>query len=78
MASRRPTPTSRSTTRVSARARGIEQFTSARPSTSAPPTPSMKAEELAAAEAARRGAKVLHIPTVFGAIVLAYNLPGAR
>jgi phosphate transport system substrate-binding protein len=37
----------------------------------------MKAEEIAAAEAARPGAKVLHIPTVFGAIVLAYNLPGS-
>jgi phosphate transport system substrate-binding protein len=36
----------------------------------------MKDEELTAAEAARAGAKVLHIPTVFGAIVLAYNLPG--
>ncbi len=36
----------------------------------------MKDEELQAAEAARAGAKVLHIPTVFGAIVLAYNLPG--
>lgn len=38
----------------------------------------MKDEELAAAEAARAGAKVLHIPTVFGAIVLAYNLPGVE
>jgi phosphate transport system substrate-binding protein len=36
----------------------------------------MKAEELTAAEAARPGAKVIHIPTVFGAIVLAYDLPG--
>ena len=36
----------------------------------------MKAEEITAAEAARPGAKVMHIPTVFGAIVLAYNLPG--
>jgi phosphate transport system substrate-binding protein len=36
----------------------------------------MKAEEITAAEAARAGAKVLHVPTVFGAIVLAYNLPG--
>jgi phosphate transport system substrate-binding protein len=35
----------------------------------------MKDEELTAAEEARAGAKVLHIPTVFGAIVLAYNLP---
>jgi phosphate transport system substrate-binding protein len=38
----------------------------------------MKAEELKAAEEARPGAKVLHIPTVFGAIVLAYNLPGVE
>jgi phosphate transport system substrate-binding protein len=38
----------------------------------------MKAEEITAAEAARTGAKVLHIPTVFGAIVLAYNLPGVE
>jgi len=37
----------------------------------------MKAEEITAAEAARTGAKVLQIPTVFGAIVLAYNLPGS-
>jgi phosphate transport system substrate-binding protein len=38
----------------------------------------MKDDELAAAEEARSGAKVLHIPTVFGAIVLAYNLPGVE
>jgi phosphate transport system substrate-binding protein len=38
----------------------------------------MKDEEIQAAEAARAGAKVLHIPTVFGAIVLAYNLPGVE
>jgi phosphate transport system substrate-binding protein len=37
----------------------------------------MKAEEITAAEAARAGAKVIQIPTVFGAIVLAYNLPGS-
>ena len=36
----------------------------------------MKPDEITAAEAARAGAKVIHIPTVFGAIVLAYNLPG--
>ena len=34
----------------------------------------MKDEEVAAAETAS-GAKVLHIPTVFGSVVLAYNLP---
>ena len=38
----------------------------------------MKAEELSAAEAARPGATVIHVPTVFGAIVLAYNLPGVE
>lgn len=38
----------------------------------------MKPAELSAAEAARPGAKVLHIPTVFGSIVLAYNLPGVK
>ena len=38
----------------------------------------MKDTELQAAEAARSGAKVLHIPTVFGAIVLAYNLPDVK
>jgi phosphate transport system substrate-binding protein len=37
----------------------------------------MKPEEIQAAEAARAGAKVLHIPTVFGSIVLAYNLAGS-
>ena len=37
----------------------------------------MKAEEIAAAEAARPGAKVEQIPTVFGSIVLAYNLAGS-
>lgn len=35
----------------------------------------MKDDEIAAAESAR-GAKVLHIPTVFGAVVLVYNLEG--
>lgn len=38
----------------------------------------MTAEELTAAETARSGAKMLHIPTVFGAIVVAYNLPGVE
>jgi phosphate transport system substrate-binding protein len=37
----------------------------------------MKAEEISAAEAARAGAKVEQIPTVFGSIVLAYNLAGS-
>ena len=35
----------------------------------------MKDTEIAAAEAARSGAKVIQIPTVFGSITLAYNLP---
>ena len=34
--------------------------------------------ELQAAQAARKGAKVLQIPTVFGSITLAYNLPGIK
>jgi phosphate transport system substrate-binding protein len=54
---------------------GIEQFTAQTVDFGASDA-YMKPEELAAAEAARPGAKVLHIPTVFGAIVLAYNLPG--
>ncbi len=54
---------------------GIEQFTAQTVDFGASDA-YMKAEELTAAEAARPGAKVLHIPTVFGAIVLAYNLPG--
>ena len=37
----------------------------------------MKPEEITAAEAARAGAKVEQIPTVFGSIVLAYNLAGS-
>jgi phosphate transport system substrate-binding protein len=37
----------------------------------------MKPEEIQAAEAARAGAKVEQIPTVFGSIVLAYNLAGS-
>jgi phosphate transport system substrate-binding protein len=36
----------------------------------------MTPTELKAAQAARSGAKVLQLPTVFGSIVLAYNLPG--
>ncbi len=35
----------------------------------------MKDTEIAAAEAARSGAKVIQVPTVFGSITLAYNLP---
>jgi phosphate transport system substrate-binding protein len=54
---------------------GIEQFTAQTVDFGASDA-YMKAEEITAAEAARTGAKVLHIPTVFGAIVLAYNLPG--
>jgi phosphate transport system substrate-binding protein len=38
----------------------------------------MKDTEIAAAEAARSGAKVLQIPTVFGSITLAYNLPDVK
>jgi phosphate transport system substrate-binding protein len=37
----------------------------------------MKPEEITAAEGARPGAKVEQIPTVFGSIVLAYNLGGS-
>jgi phosphate transport system substrate-binding protein len=54
---------------------GIEQFTAQTVDFGASDA-YMKAEEITAAEAARAGAKVIHIPTVFGAIVLAYNLPG--
>ncbi len=56
---------------------GIEQFTAQTVDFGASDA-FMKDEELAAAEAARAGAKVLHIPTVFGAITLAYNLPGVE
>ena len=55
---------------------GIEQFTKLTVDFGASDAP-MKDEEITAAEAAG-GAKVLHIPTVFGAVVLAYNLPGCR
>ena len=53
---------------------GIEQFTKLTVDFGASDAP-MKDEEITAAEAAG-GAKVLHIPTVFGAVVLAYNLEG--
>lgn len=53
---------------------GIEQFTKMTVDFGASDAP-MKDEEIAVAEAAG-GAKVLHIPTVFGAVVLAYNLEG--
>jgi phosphate transport system substrate-binding protein len=53
---------------------GIEQFTKLTVDFGASDAP-MKDEEITAAEAAG-GAKVLHIPTVFGAVVLAYNLKG--
>jgi phosphate transport system substrate-binding protein len=52
---------------------GIQQFTKLTVDFGASDAP-MKDEEITAAEAAS-GAKVLHIPTVFGAVVLAYNLP---
>ncbi len=52
---------------------GIEQFTKMTVDFGASDAP-MKDEEVAAAETAS-GAKVLHIPTVFGSVVLAYNLP---
>jgi phosphate transport system substrate-binding protein len=53
---------------------GIEQFSKMTVDFGASDAP-MKDEEIAAAQAAS-GAKVLHIPTVFGAVVVAYNLPG--
>jgi phosphate transport system substrate-binding protein len=53
---------------------GIEQFTKLTVDFGASDAP-MKDEELAAAEVAG-GAQVMHIPTVFGAVVLAYNLEG--
>jgi phosphate transport system substrate-binding protein len=53
---------------------GIEQFTKLTVDFGASDAP-MKDEEILAAEAAG-GAKVLHIPTVFGSVVLAYNLDG--
>jgi phosphate transport system substrate-binding protein len=53
---------------------GIQQFTQLTVDFGASDAP-MKDEEITAAEEAG-GAKVLHIPTVFGAVVLAYNLEG--
>jgi phosphate transport system substrate-binding protein len=53
---------------------GIEQFTKLTVDFGASDAP-MKDEEIAAAEQAG-GAKVMHIPTVFGAVALAYNLEG--
>ena len=55
---------------------GIEQFTKMTVDFGASDAP-MKDEEIAAAETAS-GAKVLHIPTVFGSVVLAYNLDGVE
>jgi phosphate transport system substrate-binding protein len=54
---------------------GIQQFTAQTVDFGASDA-FMKPEEITAAEAARTGAKVLQIPTVFGSITLAYNLPG--
>ncbi|MBN1630551.1 MAG: extracellular solute-binding protein, partial [Thermoleophilia bacterium] len=51
---------------------GIEQFTNLTVDFGASDAP-MKDEEIAAAEAAG-GANVLHIPTVFGAVAVAFNL----
>ena len=53
---------------------GIEQFT-AQTTDFGGTDAYMDEEELAAAEAARPGANVYHIPTVFGAVAVAYNLP---
>jgi phosphate transport system substrate-binding protein len=53
---------------------GIQQFTAQTVDFGASDA-FMKAEEITAAEAARTGATVIQVPTVFGAIVLAYNLP---
>jgi phosphate transport system substrate-binding protein len=53
---------------------GIQQFTAMTVDFGASDAP-MKDEEIAAAEAAS-GAKVLHIPTVLGAVVAAYNVDG--
>ena len=54
---------------------GIQQFTAQTVDFGASDA-YMKPAEITAAEAARAGAKVLLIPTVFGSITLAYNLPG--
>jgi phosphate transport system substrate-binding protein len=53
---------------------GIQQFTAMTVDFGASDAP-MKDEEITAAEAAS-GAKVLHIPTVMGAVVAAYNVDG--
>jgi phosphate transport system substrate-binding protein len=55
---------------------GIEQFTNMTVDFGASDAP-MTDEEIAAAETAS-GAEVLHIPTVFGSVVLAYNLEGVE
>lgn len=55
---------------------GIQQLTQMTVDFGASDAP-MKDEEIAAAEKAS-GAKVLHIPTVFGAVVLAFNLQGVE
>jgi phosphate transport system substrate-binding protein len=55
---------------------GIEQFTKLTVDFGASDAP-MTDEQITAAETAG-GAKVLHIPTVFGSVVLAYNLPDAK
>lgn len=52
---------------------GIEQFTAGTTDFGASDAP-MNDEELAAAE--RKGGAVLHVPTVLGAVVVTYNLPG--
>ena len=54
---------------------GIQQFTAQTVDFGASDA-FMKPEEITAAEAALTGAKVLQIPTVFGSITLAFNLPG--
>lgn len=55
---------------------GIEQFTKMTVDFGASDAP-MKDEEIARAEEAS-GAKVLHIPTVMGAVTVVYNLPGVQ
>jgi len=55
---------------------GIEQFTKMTVDFGASDAP-MTDEQIAAAETAS-GGKVLHIPTVFGSVVLAYNLPDVK
>lgn len=55
---------------------GIEQFTKMTVDFGASDAP-MTDEQITAAETAS-GAKALHIPTVFGSVVLAYNLPDVK